>query len=196
MQCPYCRTPLRETSTECPSCRLTFGRAKALLGPVPRLTAGICDSTRLLGGMGTRRVRNALDRLKRRFPQLKPQIILREFPGEHPFELQVFWLFNAGNFVSEDEKGSANRAVLLAIDPPNNRAAVMVGYGLEPFVGDEALKHLLDQADPAWKSGHYAEGILTVLRGLDSLLTGLIDSLRETVGLPEEQVPEDQPADF
>jgi uncharacterized membrane protein YgcG len=196
MQCPYCRTPLRETSSECPSCRLTLGRAKVLLGPVPRLTAGICDSTRLLGARGTRRVRNALERLRRRFPQVNPQIVMREFSGEQPFELQVFWLFNAGNFASEEEKGPANRAVLLAIDPPNTRAALMVGYGLEPFIADEALNHLLDLADPAWRSGRYAEGILTVLRGLDSLLTTVIESLPDTVGLPEEQVPEKRPADF
>ena len=196
MRCPYCRTPLRETSPECPSCRLSYSRALALLGPVPRLTPWICDNTRLLGTLGTRRVRSALDRLHRRYPQLRPHVMLREFPGPHPFELQVFWLFNAGGFSPEDQKGAANRTVLLAIDPPGGRAAIMVGYGLEPFLGDEALDRLVEIADPSLRAGKYADGILTVLRGLENLLGAVIDTLPETVGLDEEPLHEQQPGDF
>jgi len=160
------------------------------------LRARIYDSTRLLGTLGTRRVRTAIERLQRRYPQIDPHVLLREFPDPHPFELQVFWLFNAAGLSSEDQKGSANRAVLLAIDPPHGRAAIMVGYGLEPFLSDEALDRLLEMADPAWRAGKYSDGILTVLRGLDNLLAGAVDSMPETLGLTEEPVTEDQPGDF
>ncbi len=196
MRCPYCRSPLRETSPECPACRLSFSRVKALLGPVPRLTPGISDNTRLIGPLGARRIRAALDRLRRRYPQINPHVVLREFPGPHPFELQVFWLFNAGGLSAEDQKGSANRAVLLAIDPPNGRAAIMVGYGLEPFLGDEALDRLIEIAGPSWRAGKFSDGILTVLRGLDHLLAGVIDALPETAGLRSPPPVREQHPDF
>ena len=54
----------------------------------------------------------------------------------------------------------------------------MPGYGLEPFLANAAVDHLLELAGPAWQSGHWADGISRVLDGLDQLL--------ETIALPEE----------
>lgn len=186
MVCPYCRTPLRETSPECPSCKLTLARAAALFGPVPRLRAGVSDSTRLLGKRRLRRVLDALDHLERRFPQVRPHVVLREFQKVHPFELQVFWLFNCAGFFAEGHKGGHNHGILLAIDPPNGRAALMLGYGLEPFVGHEPLDHLLELAEPALRKGDYTTAILTVLAGLETLLADLVESLPATLGIPHE----------
>ena len=195
MRCPYCRNQLAEDSPECPSCHLTLGRVRRLLGPAPLLKPGICDTTRLLGGIGERRVRATLGRLHRCYPQVSVHILLREFSTAQPLELQTFWLFNTANLVSQNERGPLNRSVMLAIDPPNQRAAVMIGYGLEPFLGDEALDRLLETAEPAWRSGKFAEGILTVLGGLGELLAGVIDSLPEALGIAEQESAR-TPAEF
>jgi hypothetical protein len=196
MVCPYCRTPLRETSPECPSCKLTLPRAAALLGPVPRLSTGVSDSTRLLGKRSLRKVADGLAGLTQRFPQLRPHVVLREFQKVHPFDLQVFWLFNCAGFFAEDHKGGHNHGILLAIDPPNGRAAITLGYGLEPLVSDQALIHLLEQAEPAWRAADYAGGILTVIQGLETLLADLAEQLPVTLGIPPEQVADPAAREF
>lgn len=161
---------MAETSPECPSCKLTLARANALLGPMPRLTPGVADLAGVLPRGDAAKIGKALQRLNWTFPQLTPQVVIHGFPAEHPFDLHVFWLFNGGGFSTESAKGGANHGILLALDPALGRAALMVGYGLEPFLGDEALDHLLELSEPAWKDGKWTRGILDVIGGLDLLL--------------------------
>lgn len=195
MRCPYCRSPLGEHTAECPVCKLTLDRASAVLGPTPRLMAGLNDSSRVLRRRAADRVRRALDDFHRHFPQLAAHVVLRDFHPQFPIALQAFWLFNTAGLAKEQEKHGACRTVLLAIDPPQGLAALTVGYGLEPFVSDDALEHLLALAEPAWRGGRFADGILTVLRGLEALFADACESLPATAGLPP-RVAASRAADF
>jgi hypothetical protein len=168
MRCPYCRTRLAETAPECPSCHLTLDRASAILGPVPRIAPGVADLAGVLAKGDAKRIGKAAARLMWNFPQVTLHVLLHEFPGEHPFDLHVFWLFNCGGLSSTAQKGGENRSLLLAIDPVAGRAALMAGYGLEPFLGDDALDHLLELSEPAWQAGEWARGILDLIGGLDT----------------------------
>jgi hypothetical protein len=170
MRCPYCRTRLTELAVECPSCRLTLDRATALLGPVPRLSHGVADLARVLPPGDAIKIGKAIGRLMWTFPQVSLHVLLHHFPAEHPFDLHVFWLFNCGGFSSEAQRAGDNRTILLALDPGQGRSALTVGYGLEPFLADEALDHLLETAEPAWIAGEWTRGILEVISGLDRLL--------------------------
>jgi len=170
MRCPYCRNPLTETSVECLHCHLTLDRATALLGPIPRLGRGVCDTTGLLLPKEVQKIAKAGSKLTWTFPQVTLHILLHEFPQEHPFSLHVFWIFNCGGFSTEHTRGEDNRSILLALDPVQGNAALTVGYGLEPFLGDDALDHLLELSDPAWKNGEWTRGILDVIAGLERLL--------------------------
>lgn len=170
MRCPYCRTRLTELALECPACRLTLDRATALLGPVPRLGQGVADLAGVLPKADAAKISKAIGRLMWTFPQVSLHVLLHVFPEEHPFDLHVFWLFNCGGFSSEAQKAGENRSILLALDPALGRSALTVGYGLEPFLGDEALDHLLELAEPAWLNGEWTRGILEVIAGLDRLL--------------------------
>lgn len=170
MRCPYCRTRLTENAIECPACRLTLDRASALLGPVPRLGQGVADPAGVLPKGDAAKIAKAIGRLTWTFPQVSLHVLLHIFPEDHPFDLHVFWLFNSGGFSTESQKAGENRSILLAIDPALGRSALTVGYGLEPFLGDEALDHLLELAEPAWRNGEWTRGILEVITGLDRLL--------------------------
>ncbi|WP_193213198.1 TPM domain-containing protein [Luteolibacter marinus] len=172
MHCPYCRTRLTETSPECPSCKLTLERANALLGPVPRLTEGVSDTAGVLSKNDITRIRKAIRRLMWTFPQVQLHVMIHAFPAEHPFELHVFWVFNGGGISIESSRGGENRTILLAIDPRRGSTALMVGYGLEPFLGEAALDHLLELSEPAWQATQWTRGILEVIGGLDRLLEG------------------------
>jgi uncharacterized membrane protein YgcG len=178
MQCPFCQTLLKANASECPACRLTFPRTSALVGALPRLAPVVADTTRSLRTAEQGRLEARIAEIQRRFPQLVMQVVMHQFPDEHPFSMHVFWLFNAGNFAGDSHRGKDNHALLIALDPTRGEAAIMPGYGLESFLKPEALAHLLELAGPAWNDRRWADGVLQVLDGLDLLL--------ESVAVPED----------
>lgn len=117
-------------------------------------------------------------RIQRRFPQLVLQVVMHEFAPQHSFSMHVFWLFNAGNFAGDSQRGKDNHALLLALDPTRGEAAIMPGYGLESFLTQEALDYLLEIASQDWENAKWADGILRVLDGVDQLL--------ESVSIPDD----------
>lgn len=178
MHCPFCQAPLFASAPECPACRLTYPRTCTLVGAVPRLTPMITDTTRSLSTPDQLKVKRRITSMHARFPQLTMEVVMHHFPEQHPFSMYVFWLFNAAAFDAAGGRGKDNHALLLAIDPARGEAAIMPGYGLEPFLNHAALDHLLELAGPAWEAANWADGILRVLDGLDQWL--------ETIALPVE----------
>ncbi|RPJ31791.1 MAG: hypothetical protein EHM17_01230 [Verrucomicrobiaceae bacterium] len=170
MRCPYCQTQLQANAPDCPACRLSFPRTCALLGAVPRLAEEVADTTGSLRTSDHARIKRRLAAMRRRFPQLVPQVVMHGFPAEHPFSMHVFWLFNAADFAGTSHRGRDNHALLLAIDPDRREAAIMPGYGLESFLTDEARARLLELAAPAWQDRRWADGILSVLDGIEPML--------------------------
>jgi uncharacterized membrane protein YgcG len=138
----------------------------------------VADTTRSLNPAEQQKLKQKIARIQRRFPQLVLQLVVHEFPPEHPFSMHVFWLFNAGNFAGDGRRGKDNHALLLALDPLRGEAAIMPGYGLEPFLNREALDHLLELAGPAWVNAKWADGIFHVLDGFDKLL--------ESIAIPDQ----------
>lgn len=137
---------------------------------MPRIGPGISDLAHALPKGDEKKIAKAISRLTWTFPQISVHVLLHLFPAEHPFELHVFWIFNGGGLSPESRKGGENRAILLALDPEQGKSALMVGYGLEPYLGDEALDHLLELSEPAWKAGEWTRGIVELIGGLDRLL--------------------------
>lgn len=173
MRCPYCQGPLQAGSPECPACRLSYPRTCTLLGAVPRLAPLVADTTGTLRTADHNRIKRRLERLRRRFPQVAPQVVMHRFPAEHPFSMHVFWLFNAADFAGASHRGRDNHSLMLAIDPLRGESAIIPGYGLEPFLTSDALDRLLVLAGPAWQDRRWSEGILHVLDGLDLLLESI-----------------------
>ena len=187
MQCPFCQTLLQATTPECPACRLTYPRTTMLLGVLPRLAQGVADTTQSLNQAEQQKLRKKIAGLQRRFPQLVLQLVIHQFPTEHPFSMHAFWLFNAGNFAGDSRRGKDNHSILLALDPTRREAAIVPGYGLEPFMRSETLDHLLRLGDISWQSSKWADGLVQVLEGLDSLL--------ESIAIPDT-TRENQTGDF
>jgi uncharacterized membrane protein YgcG len=187
MRCPYCQIPLNANSPECPACRLTYPRASALLGAVPRLGEMVADTAGLLTHSELGRLKRRIVEIQNRFPQLVMQVVTHRFAEDHPFSLQVFWLFNAAEFAGRIRRGKDNHAIMIVVDPGRCEAAIIPGYGLEPFLTGEALGYLLELAGPAWESGRWADGILRVLDGLDTWLESIaIPNMKAAVGSADE----------
>jgi len=170
MRCPFCQFSIKPTAPECPECRLTFPRASALLGALPRLSPVMADTTHTVNPRDMKKIKRMILTMERHFPELVVQVVMHRFPQEHPFAMHVFWLFNAGAFAGEGRRGKRNHSLLLAVDPDRGESAIIPGYGLEFLLKTEALDHLLELAGPAWADQRWADGIMRVLDGIDQLL--------------------------
>ena len=149
---------------------LTFPRTCALLGATPRLSPVVADTAGLLRSGDAAKINRRIQALQKRFPQLTVQVVLHRFAAEHPFEMHAFWMFNAGAFAGEFQRGKDNRALLIAVDPDRGESAIVPGYGLEPLLGKEALDHLLEMAGPAFRQGRWLAGFDVLFEGLERLL--------------------------
>lgn len=183
MQCPYCRSPLTEGTKECPSCLLSLYTANSLLSPLPLTTRGLTDTTGILEKVSSKKISRALTALHKKFPQVEMHVFLKKFDTQFPIATHLFWLFNQGGFCPEHQKGGENRSILLGLDPSNEKIAVIVGYGLEPFLPTKALDHTLEKAQPSLASGDFTQAILTVIDALDHLMKGVCSGLNDTLGI-------------
>lgn len=182
MLCPFCQTPLIANAQECPACRITFPRTSALVGALPRFTPVVADTTGQIEPQDQARLKKRIAAIQRRFPQLVLQVVMHVFPEEHPFTMHVFWLFNAANFAGDSKRGKENHALLVALDPNRNEAAIMPGYGLEAFLKTETLDHLLELAGPSWQDSRWTDGFMRVLEGLDQLLESIAIPMDSDLG--------------
>ena len=134
------------------------------------MAPGVSDSTGSLTESDQAKIRRQIAGIQRKFPQVILQVVMRSLPAAHPFSLYAFWLFNAGAFAGQSQRGKNNRVILLVVDPTRKESALMPGYALESLLPPEALDHLLDLASPAFEDGSWVQGIENVLSGLGKLL--------------------------
>lgn len=197
IQCPYCQAALTETSAACPKCSLDLHRANAVLGPVPLLSnQGVTDLAGILRPKDDRPLLQALGEFHLRFPQSRATILFQRFDPEYPVATHLFWLFNTAQISGAESKHGANRDLLIGIDPDRKCAGLMIGYGLEPFLPQQALDHILVLALPNLEAGNYAEGALDILDRLSRLMAGMCQELAETVGVDPALLIDERPGDY
>lgn len=186
MQCPYCRTPLSETSEECSYCNLSLQSANALLGPVPRLTPGLNDTLCALDKKSRHKITKTLAKLSRRFPQVRMHVVTFDFDQKYSISTHLFWLFNQGIFCASDRKGGKNHTILLGLDTLQLRVGIIVGYGLEPFLAQKSLDQVLEKAHPLLNQASYSEAILRIIDEIYKLMEEVCNDLNELLDLDDK----------
>lgn len=179
MQCPYCQASLTEASNECPSCQLSLQSVSALLGPIPRLGKGLIDTLSVIEKAQHKQIIRALNKLNQHFPQVEMHVLITKFDSQYTLSTHLFWLFNRGEFCASDRKDGKNHSILLGLDPQQGRIGLIVGYGLEPFLAQKALDHMLEKAQPSLGSADLTKAILTVINCLDHHMKGVCDDLEQ-----------------
>lgn len=184
MHCPYCQQSLAEDTAQCAACGLDLARLDGVLGIPPVLQAGLSDKAGILTTAEARRVRRALTQFRERFPQIQLALLFQQAPDIVPMRTWTWWLFNRSQFSLALDKGFVNRDILLAIDPQLRRAAITIGYGLEPFVGKRDLAEALAASQPALAAGDWAEACGQILVALDDGLRQIISRMPRVYGVP------------
>ena len=191
MRCPFCQATLAETQPSCGGCGISIEKMDAMLGAAPAIQGGLSDGAGLLSKKDRRRVQQELREFPNTLPQLRVSIAtFRGIPDKLTLSAYTFWLFNRSDIVRKFDKGGRNYDVLITIDGAARNSAMMVGYGLEPFVG----KHHLDAA-LATGHGHlvadlYGPALLTIIDALRETLKKIAQGIPEAFALPQAPVVE------
>lgn len=196
IDCPFCRAPLAESTSACPHCHLDLDRARKVMGPLPPIAAnGITDLSETLQGSDEKAIRAASATFSRRFPQCTLFFVLNRFPPQFPLSMHLFWLFNAGELSDETHKRGHNRDILIGLDPEQQCAGLIVGYGLEPFLPQTALERVLECATPQLQRGQFCAALTTIISQLSQLMEGICTELPTMLGLEKKLVVKTTPLD-
>lgn len=193
--CPHCKTPLRETTEECPSCQLELDRLTKALGPIPIILGGLSDGAQIFNKSEEKKLRKIVNKHQHDFPQSHLHIVTRSFPQKTELRTLLFWIFNRAGLSQESAKHGQNRDVVLLIEPLRKEAALMVGYGLEPLIPQTDLDQILNKAQPFFTSGHMFSGVEMVHTELTTVMKqvsrNLISSLNLKNVSPNEAITDD-----
>lgn len=163
-------------------------RADGVLGTVPRLTSGLSDDAGMVSKRDGRRILKELKETHVQFPQVDVSVVtLNGIPDQVNLSTYTFWLFNRSEVAQQLEIEGRNHDVLITIDAASRKAAIIIGYGLEPLIGPRHLQRILDAGRPLLLAGNNAAGILIMLENLRSLLREIAAGTRRAFALPEER---------
>lgn len=192
MQCPYCQAPAFETTPHCPRCGFSLERVDAYFGQMPRISPDVTDLAGLFRASDFRRINDARERLKERFPQITFSVAAVSLKPEQPLTAYAFWIFNKGGICVDLMRGGKSRNMLLTLDAASARASLMIGYGLEPFVAANVLQEIVNQGAPHFARDHWVDGIVSVIDAASARLADIFGSLGRVYGLDMADVQQDE----
>ena len=156
------------------------------MGPVPGLTPGLNDTLCVLNKKSRHQITKALSRLNHRFPQVSMHIITRDFNPKYSISTHLFWLFNQDIFSASNHPGGKNHSILLGLDTSQQQAGIIVGYGLEPFLAQKSLDHVLEKAQASLSQSAYGEAVLTIIDQIYKLMEEVCNDLNELLDLEDK----------
>ena len=153
------------------------------MGPTPVILTGISDECNLFSKSETKKLTKVISDYQESFPQCRLHVITRTFDQKADLPPIIFWIFNRAGLSEGISKQGKNRDVAILIEPSRKQAAMIVGYGLEPILPQQALDQIIDRAQPYLTGGEYLAGMEIAIEGLSELLKSVSQQLPYSVGL-------------
>lgn len=185
MHCPACRQTLHENVPACPHCGFDLAATVRVLGAAPQLEFPLTDFTGALDPAIKHNVTEALLEMMRKFPQLRFAAVIGHVDARIPLAAHAFWLFNLGGLSMQQESGNQCRLVLLELDVANSRAACMIGYGLEPFIPQDALNRIAAAALPDMLRHDHAAAVIAALQCARAEFATVAETIPRGFGLSD-----------
>ena len=156
MKCPYCHAHAHEELARCPECGFALQQVRELFGVAPNLAAGVHDLQAVFTARQIRTLKGRLAEFRRKFPQSSFSVVTADHPSPSlPLAVFAFWLFNMSGLCRNLDKGGDNHDLLLVIEANLGLACLTIGYGLEPFIGQEHLGFIVEQAKSDFENGYF-----------------------------------------
>jgi uncharacterized membrane protein YgcG len=147
-----------------------MGDADALFGDDDVRLAALTDAAGVLRARERKQMRLVMNEFEHRFPQLFFGIYLGAFEEVAHLRQFGFWLLNRGAYVDVEATRPNANGILLCVDVAGKAAGLSYGYGLQPFIDEEATFTALSAGHPFLIQGQYLQGIEAVMRRLSTTL--------------------------
>ena len=171
MKCPSCKTPLVSDPERCPHCGFAYQELVRKFGAAPKYDARVTDITyKELTVFELRRIDKLLTRYERKFPQSRFCVLFLDLRIGWDLAEYTFYLANRCNFLPPAIKEADNKLVLMAVDYSSGQVAMATGYGLEPYLGEDDMRAVLEAvAAPLARKKYVAAVKLAVARTMNHL---------------------------
>ena len=158
--CPGCHLATPAPADLCPHCGYNAWTCVDHFPYSPPPLDRYIDVENRLSNDDRARIDRAIEALEGDLPQVRIHICLvKLLPGTDARECG-FWMMNASVPRDTEEADHRPWSVLLILDTEALAASATVGYGLDPFVTDEALRASLNAGLPDWAQGNFGPGVL------------------------------------
>ena len=169
---------------------MDLNRLAKALGPVPVMFGGISDGCQIFNKPDTKKLAKIIRSYQETFPQSRLHVVTRTFEQKVDISVILFWVFNRAGLSEESAKQGQNRDVVILIEPHREQVAMIVGYGFEPILPQQALDQIIEQSQPFFTSNNHLDGLKTIIQSLTKLLTSVSQELPNSLGLPSETAQE------
>ncbi|MCB1099009.1 MAG: TPM domain-containing protein [Verrucomicrobiales bacterium] len=191
MRCPFCKSPAQEILEQCPDCGFTLTEVQRVFGVAASLEPGLSDLDQIFSKGERRGLIKALSHFRRKFPQCQFSVIASEHPSPKlPYSVYAFWLFNTSGICRKIDKAGENHDFLLAIDSKRGLASLLVGYGLEPFVGPQHIEEILNSGKSQLHAGNWSGAVMAIVEAAESHLASICSGLNQTFGIDIQKIYE------
>ncbi len=170
VSCPGCHRVLDGPADQCRACGYNAWTCVDHFPYSPPALERYVDVENRLSNEERARLDRTIGALESELPQVRVHVCLvKLLPGTDVRECG-FWLLNAS--IPRDEQDAQHRpwSVLLLMDLTASVASATVGYGLDRFVDDAALRAALAAARPDWQDGRLAAGIQSFVQEMHRAL--------------------------
>ena len=118
-----------------------------------------------------RKLDKAIQGFERRFPQLRFCVYLNRLPEAADAREFGFWLINHASPADGEDQSDRLRTILVVIDRQNRQASVTVGYGLDPFIGDDTGGRFLSDSKDDFIAGDFVAGTIGFMKRVNQHLS-------------------------
>lgn len=116
---------------------------------------------------------------RRRFPQIHWSLCSVDAAAIENLRLFGFWMLNASPLGDDETADQRAWTVLLLINGATGKAAVVPGYGVEPWLSDDQWHKLLLEMSVAWGSGKRGTAVAKFFDAAERALRGACRRVRK-----------------
>lgn len=170
MKCPRCVQRIHRAAETCPHCGFSLADADERFGHDEWRIRRLTDAAGVLTREDREWIQQAMGRFSTRFPQLFVAVYTGDLGEVANLRQFGFWLLNRSAFDDVPVEMPNAAGILLTIDPECKGAGMVYGYLVEPYLDEKDTFECLSRAHGHWLQGRYADGIIRVLRHLETIL--------------------------